>query len=153
MPQVIRMPSTGELPEGRRRKFVAELFVLYRQAGRPTLAEICAQMAKDPDRAGTASRETIRLMLLGRTVPRRWENVHAVVAALAALAARSDSPSPRRVVSPEDVRRLWDATFDDDPSDQRIIGGRVAEVDRDQLEKTIRMAQAARRQANPRQGI
>ncbi|MEU3414656.1 hypothetical protein ABZ760_25970, partial [Streptomyces sp. NPDC006658] len=41
MPQMLRMPSKADLPDGTRREFVAELFIYFKEAGRPTPARIC----------------------------------------------------------------------------------------------------------------
>lgn len=64
------MPSGWELPDGPRRQFVEELFSYYRNAERPTLRVIAEDIADDPKfDAFTASRETIRKLLRGKTVP------------------------------------------------------------------------------------
>jgi len=124
MPRAIRMPSEKELPQGPRRYFVEELFFLFREAGRPTLRPICERMAADPDRAGTASRETIRQMFLGKAVPLRWANAYAVVAALASLAGR-DLGEYRFPDGNNDetglqyVRRLWNEAIDAEPPTPR----------------------------------
>jgi hypothetical protein len=68
MARSLRMPSTHVLPKGPRRDFVEELFEHYRAAKRPTLREI-SERIRDDELAGTASRETIRRMLLGEVVP------------------------------------------------------------------------------------
>ncbi len=80
-PQMLRMPPEEDLPPGPRRRFVGELFVLYRKARRPTLREINEQIMR-MDLAGTASRETIRRMLQGVSVPANWETVEAVLTVL-----------------------------------------------------------------------
>lgn len=114
------MPSEKELPRGPRRYFVEELFFLFREAGRPTLRQICERVEADPDRAGTASRETIRQMLLGKTVPLRWANVYVVVAALADLAGRNLGEyrfpnSDDDETGLEYARRLWNEAIDAEP--------------------------------------
>jgi hypothetical protein len=45
----------------------------YREAGRPTLREIGDVIAGRDDLAGTASKETIRRMLQGISVPAQWK--------------------------------------------------------------------------------
>jgi hypothetical protein len=120
----IRMPSTSDLPEGPRRVLVAQLFAYYRDAGRPTLREISDAIAGRDDLAGTASRETIRRMLLGISVPAQWETAHAVFLALCQLADYDpDEQHPdgyegetRRSV----VKDLWNSAIDEpdpQPSD------------------------------------
>lgn len=68
MAKILRMPSERDLPRGARRDFVEELWDYYRRAGRPTLQEITDAIAADYD-AFTASKETIRRTMLGKTVP------------------------------------------------------------------------------------
>lgn len=84
MGQVLRMPSQSELPRGARRDFTEQLFSLYKEARRPGLREISA--AVPDDCPGTASTETIRRMLRGKTVPAHWQTVDAVFSALCLLA-------------------------------------------------------------------
>ncbi|WP_420082850.1 hypothetical protein ACN6AT_37660 (plasmid) [Streptomyces sp. JL4002] len=76
------MPTLDELPEGAVRLFVEEIFFHYREAKRPSLREIQADLAEPEMLAGTASRETIRRTLRGENVPTRWTTVHAVLTAL-----------------------------------------------------------------------
>ncbi len=78
------MPSQSELPRGARRDFTEQLFSLYKEAHRPGLREISA--AVPDDSPGTASTETIRRMLRGKTVPVHWQTVDAVFTALCLLA-------------------------------------------------------------------
>jgi hypothetical protein len=98
MARIIRMPSEQDLPPGPRRDFVEELHYHYRAAGRPQLravteriAELDAKLNAEEQRVqsglGTASRETIRRMLRGLTVP-RWPAVYAVALALCELSGR-----------------------------------------------------------------
>ena len=84
MGQVLRMPSEAELPRGAHRDFTEQLFSLYREAHRPGLREI--SRAVPDDSPGTASTETIRRMLRGKTVPVHWQTVDAVLTALCLLA-------------------------------------------------------------------
>lgn len=83
MPRAIRMPT---LPRGPRCDFVENLFVYLRRANRPTLQAISDRLRERNDLAGTASKETIRKMLRGETVPQRWENAEAVFLVLCELA-------------------------------------------------------------------
>jgi hypothetical protein len=96
MPRSLRMPTDKELPNGATRWFVEELFRLYRRAGRPPLraiAEKVEEMADETDL--NASRETIRRMLTGRTVPPQWRpSVEAVLTALCALAGVTPEDEP-----------------------------------------------------------
>jgi hypothetical protein len=110
MPQVIRMPSEGELPYGPVREFVKFLFWMYSQAGRPTLEVISARI-RDSNFAGTASKETIRRMLKGTTVPPRWETTEAVVGILTEMCGW-DFGDPLKVHGRQmsliaHVKRLW----------------------------------------------
>ena len=84
MGQVLRMPTEAELPRGARRDFTEQLFSLYREARRPGLREI--SRAIPDDSPGTASTETIRRMLRGKTVPVHWQTVNTVLTALCLLA-------------------------------------------------------------------
>lgn len=68
MAKILRMPSERDLPRGKRREFVEELWDYYRRARRPTLQEIADAIAGGYD-AFTASKETIRRTMLGKTVP------------------------------------------------------------------------------------
>jgi hypothetical protein len=74
MPKILKMPTRAELPGGPWRDFVEALFRYYRAADRPDLRaiEAAVQRLDEDQRTGTASRETIRQMLRGRTVPRQW---------------------------------------------------------------------------------
>lgn len=124
MARSLRMPPTHVLPKGPRRDFVEELFEQYRAAKRPTLREISERIRGDDELAGTASRETIRRMLLGEVVPAQWQTVNAVFLTLCMLAGR-DPESPRY---PEDrygdewscaqaMEKAWHAAIDDLPPD------------------------------------
>lgn len=52
------------------------------------------ERADDLELAGTASRETIRRMLLGATVPANWETVNAVFLILREIAKREPNDYP-----------------------------------------------------------
>jgi hypothetical protein len=112
----IRMPSEDDLPDGPRRELVEELFVYYREAGRPTLRSISDYIASRDDLAGTASKETIRRMLQGISVPAQWETAHAVFLALCRLAgAHSEGPrSPNNRATRQSVfKELWNTAIDE----------------------------------------
>lgn len=127
MPTILAMPTSEAVPEGPRRKFLEELFVHYREAGRPTL-RVIAKWIKDheEDRAlrGTASTETIRRMMKGDVVPRNWPVVEAVLEALCDLGDRSsdeerwqdDDWQSREEPTPwtfkDELRRRWNAALD-----------------------------------------
>ncbi|CNF63343.1 Uncharacterised protein [Mycobacterium tuberculosis] len=84
MARVLQMPDETTLPPGPRRAFVRLLFDYYTLARRPTLEAISDQI-NSKDRSGTASRETIRRMMHGHTVPRNWQTVEVVFLALCEL--------------------------------------------------------------------
>jgi hypothetical protein len=79
------MPTLDELPAGPVRDFVDILFTLYRAARRPTLEDISKHILEGGYPA-TASKETIRKMLRGTTIPTHWETVETVIRALCDLA-------------------------------------------------------------------
>jgi hypothetical protein len=81
------MPRETDLPRGTVRDFVHILVWLYQKAHCPALREISDEIRKR-DLRGTASTETIRRMLNGTTVPRRWQIVEAVYLVLCDLAGR-----------------------------------------------------------------
>jgi len=68
MARSLRMPAPHVL-QGLRREFVEKLFEYYRAAKRPMLREISGLIREDDELVGTASRETIRRMLLGEVIP------------------------------------------------------------------------------------
>jgi hypothetical protein len=99
------MPSKADLPDGTRRDFVAELFIHFKEAGRPTPARIAATTSSMQDPL-PVSRETIRRLLKGETIS-TWERVGAVLRALCLIADRDPD------------RRRWpesDNWNDDDPT-------------------------------------
>ena len=87
MARTMRMPSEEDLPPGTVRDFVWLLFFFYRDARRPTLREISDRIRKS-DLPGTASTETIRRMLRGKTVPANWKTVEAVLEVLCDLSGK-----------------------------------------------------------------
>ncbi len=114
----IRMPSVADLPEGPRRELVEELFLYYREAGRPTLRVISDRILDHDDLAGTASKETIRRMLRGTSFPAQWETAQAVFVALCELAGfRPDGPRHYDVTRREAFKDLWNAAIDDSGSE------------------------------------
>lgn len=117
----MQMPDKESLPEGPHRDFVELLFDYYRLARRPTLEKICNQV-RSKDRAGTASRETIRRMLRGVTVPPNWQTVEVVFIALCELAGVAHDVKVKVYSDPEDgwivtdrrsqMEEVWHAAFD-----------------------------------------
>ena len=94
MARTLRMPPLQLLRNGARRTFVEELHLHYRAAKRPTLREVSDLIRADDELRGTASKETIRRMLLGEVVPASWHTVNAVFLTLCKLANR-DPHDPR----------------------------------------------------------
>lgn len=99
MPKILKMPSKAELPDGAHRSFVEEMHLHYREAGRPSLREIATWIAQanndeKTEMAGTASVETVRRVLSGTSIPRRWPTVEAILLAFCGLADR-DPDQPR----------------------------------------------------------
>ncbi|MFC4034189.1 hypothetical protein ACFO3J_22320 [Streptomyces polygonati] len=108
MAQVLKMPDESELPASPQRKFVEELFFYYREAGRPALRLITEDIEARFD-TFTASRETIRRMLRGKTVPISWQVVDATLTVLCARAG----------IDP-DVER-WEGGYDEGPSHRKSL--------------------------------
>ncbi|MFF4787797.1 hypothetical protein ACFY3E_41595 [Streptomyces griseorubiginosus] len=121
MPQMLRMPGKDALPPGPTRTFVAELHVHFREAGRPSLANIAAATGRLASPV-PVSRETIRRLLTGQTVS-TWAKVDAVLRVLCQLA--DQDPDRRRWSEPDDrfdeddpsscreyLRRLWNDAVD-----------------------------------------
>jgi hypothetical protein len=77
--KILRMPNTETLPKGARRKCVEELFLHYREAGRPTVRTVADWIRDNDSLSGTASAETVRRVLVGLTVPRNWATVEAIL--------------------------------------------------------------------------
>jgi hypothetical protein len=116
MPHTLRMPSPEELPYGTVRDFVTLLFWLYTSARRPALEAVSAHI-RENNYPGTASRETIRRMLNGTTVPPRWETTETVFHALASLAKHEPhehvSMFGWRLPLTELAERLWNRALDE----------------------------------------
>jgi hypothetical protein len=105
-----------DLPEGPRRRMVGVLFSCYEQAGRPSLAAIEEWIGAHPGLPGTASKETIRRMLLGLAVPLTWDMADTVYLALCGMAGRDpDEPvgdrrdGPAGLSRQEAFHRYWQA--------------------------------------------
>jgi hypothetical protein len=120
MPRTLRMPTTQQLPDGPHRRFVEELFMHYREAGRPTLREITGWIKKhQDDLRGTASTETVRRILSGAVLPRNWLTVETILQALCGLADRSteedrwpdDNWSSTQTFKGE-LQKRWNAALD-----------------------------------------
>jgi hypothetical protein len=121
MPKMLKMPPKGQLPAGPHRDFVEELFLHYREAGRPTLREIAGWIDEHKDSRdlrGTASTETIRRVLSGSVLPRNWLTVETILEALCALAGRStdedrwpDDDWSHRTFKDE-LKQGWNAAID-----------------------------------------
>lgn len=118
------MPSEGELPKGARRAFVEELHMHYRAARRPSLrliSECVDQVVEQDDLPGTASKETIRRMLQGQSVP-SWATVEVVYRALCRLANTDPEAtyqvdfgnSTRSLI--KDLEEAWNRAVDEPPS-------------------------------------
>jgi hypothetical protein len=115
MARTMRMPDEGELPDGAVRDLVDLLFYFYRQAHRPTLREISSRIEKS-DLPGTASTETIRRMLRGKTVPANWTTMEAVLEVLSELAGRTAETrltyGGEQLTRREHLDHLWQAALD-----------------------------------------
>jgi len=118
------MPSERVLPPGPPRRFAEELFHLFRLARRPPLWEISYRIQHNNDLDGTASRETLRRMLTGKTVP-SWKTAFAAFTTLCDLA--EVDPSSARYVDNnryesdsylEAFESAWNDAHDYDPLDR-----------------------------------
>jgi hypothetical protein len=122
LPPIIRMPAEHTLPAGPRRQFVEELHDHYRAARRPTLRVVSDRIKQREDLAGMPSRETIRRMLSGATVPARWEIVNAVFLVLCEMADRdpngcSDDNYGDAPTYAQSLELAWNEALDDQPLD------------------------------------
>jgi hypothetical protein len=118
-----RMPSEEELPDGPRRKFVAELRRYYRAAGYPSLREVSQAVERHQDPRlvkVTASAETVRRMITGKVLPVDLDRVYAVYHVLCEM---SDGIDPggmgwddygNQVSNWECLRELWGTAMEDD---------------------------------------
>ncbi|MGC9670941.1 hypothetical protein ACNTMW_30890 [Planosporangium sp. 12N6] len=117
---MLRLPSTGRLPDGPHRSFVEEFFMHYREAGRPPLRVIATWIqvnADSRDLPGTASTETIRRVLTGVSVPRTWLTVETILEALCGIAGRSTGeerwPEDNSSATFKDaLKERWNAALD-----------------------------------------
>lgn len=106
MPRKLLMPSKGELPSGPLRKFVEELHVHFRNAGRPSPAQIARRSEWFEDGEGVkVSRETVRRLLKGETIS-SWPTVRAVHQALCELADQDHTQLRFQSEYSEDTRTL-----------------------------------------------
>jgi hypothetical protein len=95
------------------------VYRLWAEAGMPAAEKVSQSIAEAP-LAGSASKETVRKMLTGKTVPQTWENAEAVFVVLSQMAGIDPDrlvrylddvedyepypgPEPARTV----FRRLW----------------------------------------------
>ena len=123
MAPTLRMPSLQDLPRGPRRDLVEELFIHFRAAKRPTLREIDEAIKADDDFKATASRETVRRMLNGTVISRRWQAVEAVFVTLCRMANR-DPDAPREADDhdprsfEEAMEQAWHEAVDAPPPGQ-----------------------------------
>jgi hypothetical protein len=117
------MPSKQQLPDGPHREFVEELFAHFREAGRPTLRDIASWIAQanedeKTEMPGTASVETIRRVMLGATIPRRWPTVEAIFLALCGIAGRDPEQDRWDDYESESfkpfLKRKWNEALDDE---------------------------------------
>ena len=123
MARKTKMPPEEELPDGPRREFVAELRLYYRAAGYPPLREVsqAVERHQDPRLAKvTASAETVRRMITGKTLPVDLERVSAVFHVLCEM---PDGIAPdgqhwddygNKVTNWESLRNQWGAAMEDD---------------------------------------
>jgi hypothetical protein len=125
MPKVLRMPPVSALRRGAHRDFVEELFIYYRDAGRPTLRIVSEWIAQNQELAGTASPETVRRVLVGLVQP-TWPTAQAILHALCAMARQNvyadrwpDSNNfngdNRTVTLENHLQSLWNQMIDEEP--------------------------------------
>ncbi|MES5824831.1 hypothetical protein [Streptomyces sp. RG80] len=128
MPRALVMPSEEELPAGPHRKFLEELHLYYRAAGRPKLARILqvihasvdAPPGDAPDMPPQISRETIRRILKGKSRS-DWTKVELLFEAFCAISNRdpeadrwAEEYSIDEVQSLRDwIRELWSNAMDE----------------------------------------
>jgi hypothetical protein len=88
MSRVLHKPDQADLPPGPRRDLVDFLFTYYEMAVRPDLQKIADHWHHMEDKAvpGTTSRETIRKMLRGESIPPKWKDALTVLLLLCDLA-------------------------------------------------------------------
>jgi hypothetical protein len=127
MARIIHMPSKAELPDGPRRRFVEELRVYYRSAGRPPLRQISKLIEGRQDLNDvTASQETIRRILRGTVISHDWNRVNAILQVCCEL-GRIDPEAVRWEDFSENeshrdfVKRLWDEALEEEPNAPRTL--------------------------------
>ncbi|MEU5859210.1 hypothetical protein ABZ799_28190 [Nocardiopsis dassonvillei] len=130
MPRPLRLPSLEDLPRGPRREFVEHLFTLYGLAGRPPLHEISQAITKDANLPGTASRETVRRIMVGETLS-TWNNVKSLFLVLCEMAGvdpsevwRTDGFNGEEEPRWEFFRWQWNQAID---APMRTFGGPPAD--------------------------
>ncbi|MFL6123204.1 hypothetical protein [Actinophytocola sp.] len=101
MRQPIELPPLSLLPPSPLRALVETLHGLYQQADKPPLRAIDEWIVAHPEHDGAISRESIRRLLVGINVPRRWESARSVFLALCALAGANPDEHART------FRRQW----------------------------------------------
>lgn len=102
MARSIRMPSPEELPAGPQRRFMETLFRLWVDAGMPTMEGVSEAVTSAPPQEGSASKETVRKMLTGKTVPHSWQNAEAVFLGLSMMADLNPERLVRYTETPDD---------------------------------------------------
>ncbi|MFF7251557.1 hypothetical protein ACFZBU_47805 [Embleya sp. NPDC008237] len=124
------MPSQRELPPGNRRDFVEEIHSHYRTARRPALRAISDHI-EHMELRSSVSKETIRRMLAGLTVPTRWVTVETVFLALCDLSGTNPNDSRWSSYNnlgddctlQEELERRWHQALDDPPPPPPINNG------------------------------
>ncbi|GAA0454575.1 hypothetical protein GCM10010361_18330 [Streptomyces olivaceiscleroticus] len=122
MPRALLMPTEAELPSGPHRRFLEELHLYFREAGRPEIPRIlsAAEAAiEDPESRVSLkiSRETVRRILKGKTLS-TWKRVETLFDVLCYMSGRD--PEKDRWAETEDpvqshrsyVRELWTVAAD-----------------------------------------
>ncbi|MET7302674.1 hypothetical protein [Embleya sp. NPDC005575] len=111
----IMMPGEDRVPAGERRDLVLALHGLYTDAGRPSTRAAAKSISGNSDLPAPVSRETLGLLLNGRSVP-DWPRLESVVRYLAATSVR------RRDVAREVMRfhDLWCADRDTAASESGV---------------------------------
>lgn len=129
MPAWIRMPEERDLPRGAMRDFVEVVHYHYRAAHRPPLRKISNRVVElvehskrsDGRLDGTASKETIRRMLLGKVLP-QWSTVEVVYLALCDLAGEDPNASHHDggygYTYRDEISRAWNDAIDEPPNRQ-----------------------------------
>jgi hypothetical protein len=116
------MPPQSELPKGPHRDFVEELRRYYRAAGRPPLRKISRALEGRAElKETTASQETVRRLLRGKTLPTDWDRVYAVFFVLCEMgdidpeAERWDDRYNGEETNSQYLKGLWDTALEEEP--------------------------------------